>query len=244
MPDTPGVRFHNMVTVSLGGVGTINRVINNTGGPANSATQTVVPRQLPVSRPKEERTIGMTSHLKRGGRAMLLGAATLMIVLSGGATANATGGARVPDLGPNVIVFDPAMPVSEIQAQVDAIHAQQVDNEMGTNRYALLFKPGTYGTDAEPLQMKVGYYTEVAGLGAVADRRRRQRQDRGLQPLPGERRHEQLPRAGELLAHAVQPHAEGQRRRPGRLPLVGELLGRVAGRVDAAVSTSPAGPCR
>ena len=23
-----------------------------------------------------------------------------------------------------------------------------------------------YGTDAEPLQMKVGYYTEVAGLGA------------------------------------------------------------------------------
>ncbi|CAO0831529.1 hypothetical protein SMICM17S_12535 [Streptomyces microflavus] len=28
----PGVRFHNMVTVSLGGTGTINRVINNSGG--------------------------------------------------------------------------------------------------------------------------------------------------------------------------------------------------------------------
>ena len=40
-PSTPGVRFHNMVTVSLGGAGTINRVINNTGGPANSTTQTV-----------------------------------------------------------------------------------------------------------------------------------------------------------------------------------------------------------
>jgi hypothetical protein len=71
-----------------------------------------------------------------------------------------------PDLGPNVIVFDPGMPVGEIQATVDAIHARQVDNEMGTERYALLFKPGVYGTDADPLQMNVGYYTEVAGLGA------------------------------------------------------------------------------
>jgi hypothetical protein len=46
-----------------------------------------------------------------------------------------------PDLGSNVIVFDPSMPVGEIQATVDAIHAQQVDDEMGTNRYALLFGP-------------------------------------------------------------------------------------------------------
>ncbi len=37
---------------------------------------------------------------------------------------------------------------------------------MGTDRYALLFKPGTYGTATQPLQLKVGYYTEVAGLGA------------------------------------------------------------------------------
>ena len=71
-----------------------------------------------------------------------------------------------PDLGPNVTIFDPSMPVSEIQATVDAIHAQQVDDEMGTNRHLLLFKPGVYGSATEPLQMKVGYYTEVAGLGA------------------------------------------------------------------------------
>jgi hypothetical protein len=69
-------------------------------------------------------------------------------------------------LGPNVIVFDPSMPVGQIQATFDAIHAQQVDDEMGTNRYALLFKPGVYGTPTQPLQIKVGYYTEVAGLGA------------------------------------------------------------------------------
>jgi hypothetical protein len=41
VPNKPGVRFTNMVIVSLGGVGTINHVINNTGGPANSATQIV-----------------------------------------------------------------------------------------------------------------------------------------------------------------------------------------------------------
>ena len=71
-----------------------------------------------------------------------------------------------PDFGPNVKVFDPSMPVSEIQKTVDAIAAQQVDNEMGTARYALLFKPGTYGTAAQPLDFQVGYSTEVAGLGA------------------------------------------------------------------------------
>jgi len=58
------------------------------------------------------------------------------------------------------------MPVADIQAAADAVYARQVDNEMGTDRSALLFKPGTYGTDTTPLQLKVGYYTEVAGLGA------------------------------------------------------------------------------
>ncbi|GAA4736553.1 adenylyl cyclase [Phytohabitans rumicis] len=72
-----------------------------------------------------------------------------------------------PTLGPNVTVFDPGMPVSQIQATLDATHTAQVDNEMGTNRYAFLFKPGTYGTAEQPLQIKVGYYTEIAGLGAA-----------------------------------------------------------------------------
>ena len=71
-----------------------------------------------------------------------------------------------PDFGPNVVVFDPSMPVSQIQATVDAIAAQQVPNQFGPQRYALLFKPGTYGTPTEPLNFQVGYYTDVAGLGA------------------------------------------------------------------------------
>nr|WP_053711760.1 RICIN domain-containing protein [Streptomyces sp. NRRL B-3648] len=38
VPSVSAVKFHDMVTVSLGGVGTISHVINNTGGPSNSGT--------------------------------------------------------------------------------------------------------------------------------------------------------------------------------------------------------------
>jgi hypothetical protein len=38
VPSVSGVRFHDMVTVSLGGVGTISHIINSTGGPSNSST--------------------------------------------------------------------------------------------------------------------------------------------------------------------------------------------------------------
>jgi hypothetical protein len=86
--------------------------------------------------------------------------AFVALVFGGSATA-----APGPDLGPNVIVFNPSMPTSEIQAKVDAIAAQQVSNEFGTQRYALLFEPGTYGSSSDPLNFQVGYYTEVAGLG-------------------------------------------------------------------------------
>jgi hypothetical protein len=94
-----------------------------------------------------------------------LALALLALGSSAGAGGSSAATSAAP-LGPNVIVFDPSMPVGQIQATVDAIHAQQVDAEMGTNRYALLFKPGIYGTAAQPLQIKVGYYTEIAGLGA------------------------------------------------------------------------------
>jgi hypothetical protein len=70
-----------------------------------------------------------------------------------------------PDFGPNVLIFTPDMPQSEIQAKVDAVAAQQVSNQFGPQRYALLFAPGTYGSSTSPLTFQVGYYTSVAGLG-------------------------------------------------------------------------------
>jgi hypothetical protein len=83
----------------------------------------------------------------------------LALALSGGAAA------ATADLGPNVIVFDPSMPTSQIQATVDTIASKQVSNQFGTDRYALLFKPGTYGSSSDPLNFQVGYYTSIAGLG-------------------------------------------------------------------------------
>jgi hypothetical protein len=81
------------------------------------------------------------------------------------ASAKPPAGSGQPDFGPNVVIFDPSMPTSQIQARVDAIAAQQVPNQFGSQRYALLFKPGTYGTPQSPLNFQVGYYTAVAGLG-------------------------------------------------------------------------------
>ena len=72
--------------------------------------------------------------------------------------------AAQPDFGPNVFIFDPSMPVSVIQGQVDKIANQQVSNQFGSQRYALLFKPGVYGSPTTPLNFQVGYYTSVAGL--------------------------------------------------------------------------------
>jgi hypothetical protein len=87
--------------------------------------------------------------------------AGLLVSLSATTAASAAG----PDLGPNVLVFDPSMPTSQIQAAVDAVATQQVPNQFGTQRYALLFRPGTYGSSTDPLNFEVGYYTSVAGLG-------------------------------------------------------------------------------
>jgi len=96
----------------------------------------------------------------------LITALLVALTVSATASANPLRASGEPDFGPNVMIFDPSMPLSEIQAAVDAVYSQQVDNEMGAQRYALLFKPGSYGDTANPLIIRVGYYTEVAGLGA------------------------------------------------------------------------------
>ena len=69
-----------------------------------------------------------------------------------------------PDLGPNVTIFDPSMSAAEIEAAATAVFNKQKSNEFGADRFALLFKPGTYGSATEPLNFEVGYYTSVAGL--------------------------------------------------------------------------------
>jgi hypothetical protein len=71
--------------------------------------------------------------------------------------------------GPQVYLFNPRMPLEQIQKTVDRIAAAQANNQFGADRYAILFAPGTYGTREHPLSFKVGYYTSVAGLGRSPD---------------------------------------------------------------------------
>jgi len=70
--------------------------------------------------------------------------------------------------GPNVCVFSDAMSQAAIQADLDAIATQQVPvgSQFDSGRYSVFFEPGTYGSAADPLVFQVGYYTQVAGLGA------------------------------------------------------------------------------
>ncbi|GAA5022208.1 RICIN domain-containing protein [Kitasatospora paranensis] len=79
----------------------------------------------------------------------------------GSGTTNPPG---TPDFGPNVSVFDPSMSAATIQSKLNSVFSQQESNQFGTQRYALLFKPGSYSADAN-----VGFYTQVAGLGLSPD---------------------------------------------------------------------------
>ncbi|HTA10998.1 MAG TPA: hypothetical protein VK836_20940, partial [Streptosporangiaceae bacterium] len=79
----------------------------------------------------------------------------------GGGSGPPTGGS----LGSNVYVFTPSEAQSTIQTTLNTISGNQVSNQFGTQRYALLFEPGTYGSAANPLVFTVGFYTSVAGLG-------------------------------------------------------------------------------
>ena len=88
------------------------------------------------------------------------------LALTGGAAASSHQATALPDFGPNVHIIDPSMSTAQIKATFDAVAARQLSNQFGTDRDALLFMPGSYGTSASPLNVQVGYYTEVAGLGA------------------------------------------------------------------------------
>jgi hypothetical protein len=65
-------------------------------------------------------------------------------------------------LGEYVFVFEAGMDMNKIQVFIDTIFNRQAGrkSEFSKNRYALLFKPGRYTLD-----IKVGYYMQVIGLG-------------------------------------------------------------------------------
>jgi hypothetical protein len=62
--------------------------------------------------------------------------------------------------GKNVFIFDDSMDLDSIRMVLQALHEQQKYNEFGSERYALLFKPGIYNID-----VTIDYYVQALGLG-------------------------------------------------------------------------------
>jgi hypothetical protein len=166
--------------LNLGSAQAFNQIEMNSGGSAgdyargynvevssNGSTFTSVATGTGTSSPE---TVTFASQTDQYIRVVLTAGVTTnwwsiaeFTVFTSGSTGTAppTGGS----LGPNVIVFTPSESQSSIQSELNTISGNQVGNQFGTARYALLFAPGTYGSAADPLTFTVGFYTSVAGLG-------------------------------------------------------------------------------
>lgn len=101
-------------------------------------------------------------HLHRLSRTQYAIVMALLVTTLSSASSKAESSA--PDFGSNVIILDPAMSSSTVQKKVDRLFSQQESNQFGRNRYAILFKPGTYNNS-----IKVGFYTQLMGLGKTPD---------------------------------------------------------------------------
>ena len=106
--------------------------------------------------------LALVAALGLGGGWLLAGGASA----PGSAAPGRTSAPGQPDFGPERVRVQPEHAAGPDRGPVNSIASQQVGNQFGTQRYALLFEPGTYGSAADPLIFQVGYYTSVAGLGA------------------------------------------------------------------------------
>jgi len=113
----------------------------------------------------QTKVLGVFVSAVNGGGAGVTGSATTAstwetFVVGGGS--GPVGGAN--PFGPNVVIFDPTIPQATIQSQINTIFNAERNNQFGPRRDAILFRPGTYNVD-----IPVGFFTEVRGLGAMPD---------------------------------------------------------------------------
>ena len=101
--------------------------------------------------------------LSRKKIAALLCCGLMPLVLTSSAASQVAKPGSSP-FGPNVFVFTPEMSMPAMQARINEVYAQQQHSEFGTGRYAFLLRPGEYRLD-----IPVGFYTQVLGLGASPD---------------------------------------------------------------------------
>ncbi len=73
---------------------------------------------------------------------------------------------HIDSFGENVWFFSPEDDPEAVSQELAQIWGRQETNQFGDARYALYFLPGVYDDSIRP---KVGFYTQVAGLGAMPD---------------------------------------------------------------------------
>ena len=108
--------------------------------------------------------MAMDGRVRARFRLVVTGIGICAVVSATGQVAAGQKRAGNPDFGANVLVFDRSMQAAEVQAKIDKVYATQQHSEFGKERSALLFVPGEYHVD-----VPVGFYTEVIGLGATPD---------------------------------------------------------------------------
>ena len=145
---TDGLHIDNSAGTNLSG---------NVNVPATGGYQTWTTVDATVTLPAGTQTL--TVDQDNGG--WNINYLTFASTGGGGGGAPPTGGS----LGSNVIVISPSESVATISSTLNAIGTQQNPNQFGTQRYEILFQPGTYGSASDPLDFQVGYYESVEGLG-------------------------------------------------------------------------------
>lgn len=67
-------------------------------------------------------------------------------------------------LGENVYIFSPEDDPALVNEVLADLYEKQEENQFGKSRYAIYFMPGIYD---ESIEVNVGYYMQVAGLGVL-----------------------------------------------------------------------------
>ena len=70
---------------------------------------------------------------------------------------------EIETFGLNTNIFEPTDSTTEIQSCINNIYKTTEAGQFSSERYALMFAPGTYSNN---LKVDIGFYTQVAGLGA------------------------------------------------------------------------------
>jgi hypothetical protein len=124
----------------------------------------------------EEYEVIKMHFLGRRAKSISVAAISLFVVAGCGGGHDDDSANTNPDFGPNVVVMNPSMSVSDINAKLQALATSSTGFD--ENRTAVLFKPGTYGSASgqnDPksatgqVDSSVGFMMTVQGLGASPD---------------------------------------------------------------------------